>query len=197
MLRNAFESQYLHPSFDAFLQAPPNRKVAIIDDLPDSSLNRKSKAKAIGWLKSRHGYVFVFGGDFSHVEEILADMEEGYLVAEMAHFEIVELGDVLRSRLIEKWITLGTASNYDRESLAHKVTEVERVIDTLLGKNLLPAYPIFILSMLQQLEAGTPLSTKSGAYGYLYEVLITTALNTTSRSVGEIDTKYTYLTEFA
>jgi hypothetical protein len=51
--------------------------------------------------------------------------------------------------------------------------------------------------MLQQLEAGTPLSTKSGAYGYLYEVLITTALNTTSRSVGEIDTKYTYLTEFA
>lgn len=115
----------------------------------------------------------------------------------MAYFEIVELGYVLRSRLIEKWITLGATSNYDRESLAHKVTEVERVIDTVLGKSLLPAYPIFILCMSQQLEAGTPLSTKSGAYGYLYEVLITTALNTTSRSVGEIDTKYTYLTEFA
>jgi hypothetical protein len=119
------------------------------------------------------------------------------LYAHSGYRRVGALGYVLRSRLIEKWITLGATSNYDRESLAHKVTEVERVIDTVLGKNLLPAYPIFIPCMSQQLEAGTPLSTKSGAYGYLYEVLITTALNTTSRSVGEIDTKYTCLTEFA
>jgi len=115
----------------------------------------------------------------------------------MAHFEIVELGYVLRNRLIEKWITLGATSNYDHESLARKVSEVERLIDTILGKNLLPAHPIFILPMLQQLEANTTVSTKSGAYGYLYEILITTALNRTSRSVDEIDTKYTYLSEFA
>lgn len=50
MLRHEFESQYSHPSFDDFLQMPPNRKVAIIDDLPDSSLNRHAKAKAIEWL---------------------------------------------------------------------------------------------------------------------------------------------------
>lgn len=197
MLRKKFESQYSHPSFDKFLQMPANSKVAIIDDLPDSSLNRRAKAKAIEWLRSRCDYVFVFGGDFSHVEEMLADMEDGQLVPEMAHFELVELGYVLRSRLIEKWITLGATSNHDRESLAHKVSEVERLIDTVLGKNLLPAYPIFILSMLQQLEADTAVSTKSGAYGYLYEILITTALNKTSRSVDEIDTKYTYLSEVA
>ena len=197
MLRKEFESQYSHPGFDDVLQMPPNRKLAIIDDLPDSRLNRQAKAKALEWLRSRFDYVFVFGGDLSHIEEMLADMEHGQLVAEMAHFEIVDLGYVLRSRLIEKWITLGATSNYDQESLAHKVSGVERLIDTVLGKNLLPAHPIFILSMLQQLETNTSVNTKSGAYGYLYEVLITTALNRTSRSVDEIDTKYTYLSEFA
>ena len=97
MLRKEFESQYSHPGFDDVLQMPPNRKLAIIDDLPDSRLNRQAKAKALEWLRSRFDYVFVFGGDLSHIEEMLADMEHGQLVAEMAHFEIVDLAYVLRS----------------------------------------------------------------------------------------------------
>jgi predicted MPP superfamily phosphohydrolase len=193
----AYDEQYSHPQRDAFTQLPPERKAIIIDDLPDSPLNREAKARVLDWIRSKHDYVFVFGGDFSHVEELLADMEQGQMVSAFPHYEIMEFGFLLRHRLIEKWLTLGVEHLADRETLAHRVGEIERLVDTVLGKNLLPAYPIFILSMLQQMEAGIAVNTKSGAYGYFYEALITAALQRTSRSLDDVDTKYTYLAEFA
>lgn len=197
VILNAYDDQYSYPKRNDFAQLPPDRKALIIDDLPDSKLNRESKASVLDWIRSKYDYVFVFGGDFSHIEELLADMEEGHLVSTFPYFEIMEFGYLLRHKLIENWLTLGTEHIADRESLAHRVGQIERLVDTVLGKNLLPAYPIFVLSMLQQMEAGIAVNTKSGAYGYFYEALITAALQQTSRSLDDVDTKYTYLTELA
>jgi len=197
VILKAYDNQYSHPNRDAFTQRPSDRKAIIVDDLPDSKLNRESKARVLEWMRTKHDYVFVFGGDFSHVEELLADMEEGHMVSTFPYYEIMEFGFLLRHKLIDKWLTLGAEHIADRETLAHRVGEVERLVDTVLGKNLLPAYPIFLLSMLQQMEAGIAVNTKSGAYGYFYEALITAALQRTSRLLDDVDTKYTYLAELA
>ena len=54
----------------------------------------------------------------------------------------------------------------------------------LLGENLLPSYPRFILMILQVYESQQPLGAASGSYGYYYEALIASApSNHRSRSI--------------
>jgi len=193
----AYTKQYSQPTSETFLQLPPERKCIIIDDFTECKLNRIYKATVLNCIREQYGITFVFGGNFSHIEEMLTDMEEGQMLNTYSHYEIMELGYLVRNKLIEKWMLLGTEHLTEKDVLLHQTNKVERHIDTILGKNLLPAYPIFILSMLQQIEAGTPVETKSGSYGYFYEVFITAALQKSSSSLDDIDTKYTYLSEFA
>lgn len=66
----------------------------------------------------------------------------------------------------------------------------------MLGNNLVPNYPIFVLIVLQQIIAQTPINTTSGSYGYFYEYLITEALAATS-AIKDVDLKYNYIAELA
>src|SRR5208282_4973279 len=66
----------------------------------------------------------------------------------------------------------------------------------LLGRNFFPSYAIYILIVLQQIEAQTNLNTSSGALGYLYEALITRALSRIGQRLS-LDTAYAYLSEIA
>jgi hypothetical protein len=111
-------------------------------------------------------------------------------------YGIEELNRVLRNKLIHRWVTLGR-SDWDDEALYREVDARERVIDTLLGKRLLPAYPIIVLSILQALESGRNLNTASGSYGELYEALITDRLVTVSRKPTDLGTKYTLIARLA
>jgi predicted MPP superfamily phosphohydrolase len=197
LICNSYKKQYSHPDFEIFSQLPLENKCIIIDDFSESPLNREYKGKFLNILREQYGYTFVFGGDFSHIEEMIADLEEGRMISFYSHYEIMELGHVVRNKLIEKWITLGVEHLTEKASLSQQIEKAEEHINTILGKNLLPAYPIFILSMLQQIEAGTPVETKSGSYGYFYEVFITASLQKSSNSIDDIDGKYTYLSEFA
>ncbi len=190
-------NQYRHPDSDAFVQQPKENKVIIIDDFFGSRLNGPAKTQLCKWLAQNYGYLFVFGGDRGHLEEIVLDLEQGTILSDLIHYEIMEFGHLLREQLIEKWLSLGTEHFVNMEELLHQINQVERTVDTVLGKNLLPSYPIFVLVMLQQHEAGKELRTETGAYGYFYDVLITGALHKTSTSVDDIDAKYNYLGELA
>ena len=55
--------------------------------------------------------------------------------------EIREFGHLLRNELIRKWSVLGAEYSEPDDSLAHTVTVLESTVNTLIGKNLLPAYP--------------------------------------------------------
>jgi hypothetical protein len=72
-----------------------------------------------------------------------------------------------------------------------------RIIDTIIGKNFVPSRPIFLLTILQSLELGTPHNLKESSYGYYYECLIIQALMKINLRPEEIDAYNTYLTELA
>jgi hypothetical protein len=67
----------------------------------------------------------------------------------------------------------------------------------LLGKNVLPHYPVIVLTLLQLLEAGEASNTTNGSYGYLYEVLIKSALAGGDRGTKDVDLKVTYMSGLA
>ncbi len=197
LIKSEIASQYKLPSIDAFLQLPKDCKVAIVDDFTDSPLNRQARSEVCSMLEEKFEYIFLLGGDLTQIEELILDKNASQWLASFTFYEIMEFGYLLRERLIEKWLLIGCEHTMECEQFTYEVSQAERLINTVLGKNLVPAYPIFILVLLQQLEAHTSIDTRSGAYGYFYDAMITSALNRTSSSHDDIDTKYTYLAELA
>lgn len=197
LVETEIKRQYKRPAFDAFMQLPKEAKVVIIDDFVDSPLNRQAKGAVCAWLAERFDFIVIFGGELTQMEELVLDKDAAKGLEGFSYYEIMEFGYLLRERLIEKWLSIGRDHTLEREQLMHEVYRAERLVDTILGKNLVPAHPIFILVLLQQVEAHTAVDTRSGAYGYFYDVMITVALNKTSSSPDDVDAKYTYLAELA
>ena len=71
------------------------------------------------------------------------------------------------------------------------VIRLDKTISTVLGKNVLPHHPVTILTMLQILEGTDTTNTANGAYGYMYEVLLKSALAKVNPQ--DVDEKITYI----
>ncbi|NVI97802.1 metallophosphoesterase [Myxococcus sp. AM009] len=196
LIENALSEQYTFASFESFASQDKQKRIAIVDDFHQINLNKKGRRDLIEALKNTHGSVIVTGNDSIRLEDAThADDSPSFLV-DFRHYEILEFGFLLRSRLIEKWFQLSRESEVSEETIANQVRRAESIISTVLGQSLIPAYPLFLLVLLQQIEAETPLATTSASYGYFYEVLITRSLSETNRSI-DLDTKYTYLADLA
>ena len=193
----ALQYQYRNLKPEKFWQLPSSERVAIIDDFALSRLNAQSKVKVADWLKGKFDYVFLFGGSLTQIEDILADPKDTSFPSDYKRYEIRPFGHFLRDLLIEKWLTIGRGHILERQELHQQIRETAITVNNIIGKNLVPATPIFVLVILQQHEAQVPLNIHSGSYGYLYETILTLALNRISESPEDIDAKYTYLSELS
>lgn len=200
LIDKSVASQYGQEMVEHYQQLDKSYKVLLVDDIHQSNLNRRGLNKIIHIASNIFGYVIVFADDFFELGALTDQSNEQSTLLSFRQYEIQELGHRLRGRLIEKWYNLGQEFTGNEIEIARKTANVEHVINTLLGKNLLPSYPIFILSLLQSYEAGTNHNTNLGTYGYHYEALITAALTVASKNVGKritLDTMYTFLSKIA
>jgi 3',5'-cyclic AMP phosphodiesterase CpdA len=182
---------------ERFWQMATEDRVIIVDGFDHINLNLKGKAQVADWLRHHFGRVFIFGGDLTQIEDLVMapDLEDS--LSGFKRYEIRPFGHFLRDVLIEKWITLGREHTIDQGEFDHKLRQTANIVNNVLGDYLLPANPVYILLLLQQLEAAIPLDTSSGSYGYFYESVLTIALQQVSRSAEDVDAKYTYLSELA
>jgi hypothetical protein len=115
----------------------------------------------------------------------------------LSFYQILPFGQVLRSKLIKKWVLLGQEDIISNQELTRQHDHLKQIIDTVLGRNLVPSYPIFLLIILQRCEDEFPHDIKSSAYGYYYEYLIIQALSRIKKRNEDIDAYYNYITELA
>ena len=92
-------------------------------------------------------------------------------------FHILEFGADLRNKLVEKWYAIGIDTSIEsRNEMRKKIDYATRYIKTILGKNFIPAVPIYILGILQSLESVKQSSENYSLHGFYYEHLINDAL---------------------
>lgn len=191
ILTDAFLDQYSTDRVDDFLQLPPSKRVLLIDDLHLSPFNKRGLSKFIEATTAYCGKIVIFSHALSFIDEVETASTDNYL-ANFTQFEVKEFGNQLREDLIERWYLVGREYTLDEDELEKMVVRTKITLDQVLGRNLLPSYPIFVLIILQQLEASSNINTSSGAHGYLYELLITSALNGANTKI-DFDTSYTFL----
>ena len=191
-----FAKQYRNPNLPAFKQVDKDRGVLIIDDFDHGALNSSGRLKLLEIATKRYGKLIVLADDIIKLEELAVHKEGSDVLADFEQFEIVQFGYLLESKLITKWFSIGSEYDSDPMELARRIHNAEQMVSTMLGKNYLPHYPVFILSLIQASESATHPNTSAGTYGSLYEVIITQALASKGSKVG-LDTKMTYLGEIA
>jgi len=190
-------NQYGDTAVDPYLSLNPPLKVLIVDDFDKCGLPRGRHSKLTEIVGHLYGIVIVLVSDLFRIQELAHSHDESVAFRDFQHCDIKEIGKYHRQRLIEKWHILGREDTAEPEELASEVARSDKTITTLIGKNVLPHYPVTILTLLQLLEATEAPNTANGSYGYLYEVLIKTALAGVSGSAKDVDLQVTYLSKIA
>ena len=193
----AIGEQYGQDASGRYEGLDPSKRVLIIDDWENVQFGRAGRAAILTRAGTLAETIILLIDDVFLIDEVSARHEH----LPLAGFEIVdirEFGFRLRTQLIRRWHSLGNTYIEDEEALARNIAVSTRVVDTVLGRNLLPANPVNILTLLQTYdsEAGSQ-SGGLGSYGQVYEALITARLAKVSLKSIDIGTKITFLARFA
>lgn len=197
-IRAAFAAQYASPGVTEFEQLPRERKVFVIDNFHHSLLNEQARGSLLTTLWDLAGKVVLFTGESPGATQLLGGALSVATLAEYQQAELLEFGYQLRHELVRKWQTLGRDETVSPVEVNRQIHLTERILDDVLGTNFVPAYPLFVLALLQQAEAAVPgMTTHLGSYSHFYEIIIKSNLaNTVSKAVG-YDTKLTFLSVLA
>ena len=102
-------------------------------------------------------------------------------------YEILKFGGKKRLELIRKWIDLLEDEFEDEESKEFQIKELAKIVNAVIGKNLIPSLPIYILTILQANELTSTTNFEQSTFGHYYDVLIKSALGQKIKANAEIE----------
>ena len=186
LITKELSNQYKSPEY----YRDNEHKILIIDDFHNCNLNNKYTNKLLDNIKASFYKVVVLSIDLYHYKSVEIDSFEGFML-----YEIMNLGHVKRAEIIVKWVSLGVVESIDQASLYKEVDDSKSKVDALTRGGILPAKPIFILTILQMLETMVSHNINLTSYGHCYQYLIYKALDKSRVRTSEVDTYINFLTE--
>jgi len=175
-LEEVFAEQYDPEALEIYRQIDRDRRVIIIDDYHKMLLGKPKKQQILSGLAKFAGKLILVGHDVVLVEGLTNPAAHSAGDLPFSHYRIRPFGFARRSLLVERWLMLDSDADSDSSTFAHQLIAITRHLDTIIGKNFVPAYPVYILSVLQASEAATPIDLRASTHGYFYELFIRTAL---------------------
>lgn len=179
VVRRAAEEQYGAAAQLRYEQAPKEKRLLLLDDLDDSPLkSAQHRSRTISFFSKRFGLVVITVGELFSLSDMFtmpdADCLKGY-----RHFRLLPFGYSRRAELVKRWFHLtgrdGTLS--DAEFLA-KCDAAERLFNSVMVRNIIPALPLYLLTLLQGVDAGVSGSFQESALGQYYGFLLNESLRT-------------------
>jgi len=192
-LKKAFIDQYgSKENFDLYNQTIKDKKILILDDFHECAPNLTQAQNILNIARIKFGKIFVsIDSSNSILSRLrLEDKQSKY-------YSIKPFGFKRRNELIEKYLTLlPSTSMLENEAKLELVKNIYNSLQEVLGDRLLPAYPVFLLSIIQALQY-KPIQQTETSFGYCYQTLITYSLIKSGVKTEEIDSYFNILSEFA
>lgn len=170
------------------------RVIVIIDDF-----HKATKGKNRYWpalmknLESLFQHIIVTGNSLMPIENL--NKQDAFKNFKL--YAILEFGPKFRYELVSKWNTIGIEGRFlDHNELLRKNDAYISYIKAIIGKNYIPSYPFYLLSILQALESGNVQNPNYSIHGFYYEVLINECFSKAIKDRKEISLYYNYLTQF-
>ncbi|SER04765.1 3',5'-cyclic AMP phosphodiesterase CpdA [Amphritea atlantica] len=184
--------QYGIDSSQEYKSLSRESRVVFIDGFDKARVSDRYQIKVLEYFSDLFDKIIVTADDLMDVGEILIS-ESTEVLSDFKHYKIRHFGNKLRYELIKKWRSLGDDYNLSQKELLVRVDSAEKTLNSVIGKNLVPKIPIYILTILQSLESGNKSDFHNGGLGHYYHYLITEALGKVKVSLEELDEFFGYL----
>lgn len=196
-----FVEEYGKEQLETFRQLSLDQRILIIDDFQDIPYHDERRSAVLSSLFTYFGHVVVFSDNALDMQVICSKIT---YIAEltMEMYEILPFGNQKRQELAKKWYYLGNEYASGDQQTETRIDETCDKINMLLGSSsgIVPALPIYLIDILQNIDSVAPASFAGSQYGFLYESLINKCLSTIGneyRNPGDINIDITVLSLLA
>lgn len=191
-IRRAVQEQYANLSADEFEQLERSERVVLIDDVHQMAPAAPIRKTLLTELERQFGTVVLCGDDLIKMDEMRGADSRDSGLWEYRHLIILGFGEYLREEFVRKWLLLSGDTVLDDAVLDSEVARICSLLNVVIKKQLLPAYPLFLLVILQQSDLANA-SVQNGSYGKLFEGVMTAILSKSRFNNITIGDKYHYL----
>jgi hypothetical protein len=196
LVRRTVAKQYSNLTPDAFEQLAPEDRVVLVDDVHRMPPSASVRQAILRGLEERFPTVIVCGDDLIKLDELKGRDGRNSGLWEYRHLILLGFGEYLREQFVRQWLLLAGDTAPDEDELEEEVERFCGVLNAVIRKQLLPAYPLFLIVVLQQADISNA-SVQGGSFGHLFEGVITAILNRSQFNRISIGDKYHYLAAFA
>ena len=197
LIRKEYKKQYLFKdfSFEKYYQLDKEKRVLLIDNFDSSELNNLGKSKMLDDALNNFDRIVAINGQQLNIKSLLVHTSNE---KDIKRYRIVSLGYKKRNKLIDKWVRLGLDElTLDQTAVFDQVKQTFDQLNGLLGQQLIPSYPVFLLSLLQGLNASIGFDVSKTSYGFCYSSLIMASLIKTGTDKNKVSGVLKYLADFA
>ena len=176
-IEGLFAEQFNKQQLEEYRQLDVSLRAIIIDDFDKLDLSPSQKKNLLNKLALHANNVIIFANDIS---SDLSDLTNpGHFrstLGDVQRYRIQPMGFVSRNKLVERWMLLESGSDSSDLRFVQNLTRRNETINTIVGRNYVPSYPVYILAVLQALDAATHIEMNASTHGYFYELFIRTSL---------------------
>jgi hypothetical protein len=184
----------IYENQDRVRQAKKNQKILLVDDIDRLIRYPNQINELLDYSQSHFGRLILTADQAFEISELLSD-ESSQVLRNLESYELTRFGYKLRHRLVKKW---GYASGITTKSeLDHLTHSVEEIFNSVLGKNLVPSYPIFLLILLQSHEKQQQSLIQNSGLASYYQYLIAKSLGEAGVKAQDLDEYYNFLSNFS
>lgn len=196
MINKSFQRQYLDNLYENYKKEDFENIVLIIDDFNDCELNNSFKSEFLNKLNQLYKNIIIFAHESLELEAF-NDREMAHSLSEYNSYKIMEFGHELRDKLIKRWVTLGREDIITNEEIHTEVIKKSKILTSTIGSNIVPSYPIYLLTLLQAIEGSNASPLTDSSYGHYYRYLINESFIKNGINAKQWELYYTYLSELA
>lgn len=194
IIKKPYNEQY--DSTKEYLSLEQEKRILIVDDINERTANDDNYANFLQSVKDNFGYAIIFIDELYDLSS--KSMQHNYFYT-FNDYVIKSLGHKKRDELIKKCIAndKNTVFSLDDTEQVARLDRDTKHINTIIGSNIVPSYPVFIISVFNAVEKMMPNDLHKTSYGHCYHAMITTQLFRANISSDSMDEYFNFLVELS
>lgn len=182
------EAQYVNHKI--LYSVPKEKRILLIDDIDRFKSGVSAIPHLLVYAENHFGSVVLTAAQSFEISS-LASSSASELLQKFPKYEMLRFGQKLRLRMVKKWCGLGQLTSL--AELDKRVHQVESIINTVIGRNLVPQLPIYLLILLQSCDQHQHGEIQNSGFSHYYQFLITKSLGQAGVTAEELNEHYNYL----
>ncbi|GIZ53701.1 metallophosphoesterase [Noviherbaspirillum aridicola] len=172
-IRKAAIEQYGELQLEKFFQTSSAKKVLLLDDLDDGPVKAGThRARLLETIAARFQYFVVTVSELFDYKSTVAPHTSESMSA-LKEYNLLQFGYTLRAQLVRRWFQrTSDDGSLDEANLLAICDRAERLLDAVMARNIVPALPLYLLTLLQSMDAGVSGGLEESGLGEYYDFLI-------------------------